>query len=79
MLSLSYTALRFASRPPCPRGKGKVFGSILVTLITLGSTIARSAEPPGEYQGVLDGAQYAIVVPPKMEWRSGHVRARLSV
>src|SRR5215831_14387820 len=71
MLSPSCTASRFATRQPCPRGKEKFFGSILVTLIMLGSTIARSAEPPGEYQGVLDGAQYAIVVPPK--WNGGLV------
>jgi hypothetical protein len=37
----------------------------------LGTTIARSAEPPGEYQGVLDGAEYEIVVPPK--WNGGLV------
>src|SRR6516164_1281775 len=53
MLSPSCTASRFATRHPCPRGKGKFFGSILVTLMMLGSTIARSAEPPGEYQGFL--------------------------
>jgi len=35
----------------------------------LGTTIARSAEPPGEYQGVLDGAEYVIVDPPK--WNGG--------
>jgi len=71
MLSPSCTASRFATRHPCPRGKGKFFGSILVTLMMLGSTIARSAEPPGEYQGVLDGAQYVIAVPP--EWNGGLV------
>ena len=42
-----------------------------MTLIMLGSTIARSAEPPGEYQGMLDGAQYVIAVPP--EWNGGLV------
>ena len=42
-----------------------------MTLIMLGSTIARSGEPPGEYQGVLDDAQYLIAVPP--EWNGGLV------
>ena len=42
-----------------------------MTLIMLGSTIARSAEPQGEYQGVLDDAQYLIAVPP--EWNGGLV------
>ena len=58
-------ANRYATRQPCARAKGRIFGSILVTLIILGTTIARSAEPPGEYHGVLDGAEYVIVVPPK--------------
>jgi len=71
MLSPSCMTSRFATRQPCPRAKGKVFGSILVTLIMFGSTIARCAEPPGEYHGVLDGAQYVIAVPPK--WNSGLV------
>jgi pimeloyl-ACP methyl ester carboxylesterase len=71
MLSPSCKASRLGTRQPCPRGKGKFFGSILVTLIMLGSTIARSAEPPGEYQGVLDDAQYLIAVPP--EWNGGLV------
>ena len=55
----------YATRPLSARAKGKTFGSILAILIILGTTIARSAEPPGEYQGVLDGAEYVIVVPPK--------------
>jgi len=61
----------YATRPLSARAKGKTFGSILAILIILGTTIARSAEPPGEYQGVLDGAEYVIVVPPK--WNGGLV------
>ena len=63
-VALRLRAALFASQ-------GKVFGSILVTLIMLGSTIARSAEPPAEYQGELDGAQYVIVVP--SQWNGGLV------
>ena len=62
---------RYATRQPCARATGKILGGILVTLIILSTTIARSAEPPGEYQGVLDGAGYVIVVPPK--WNGGLV------
>jgi len=62
---------RYATQQPCTRVKGKVFGSILLSLVILGTTTARTAEPPGEYQGVLDGARYVIVVPP--EWNGGLV------
>ena len=62
---------RYATQQPCTRVKGKVFGSILLSLVILNTTTARTAEPPGKYQGVLDGAPYVIVVPP--EWNGGLV------
>ena len=79
MLYPLFATTRYATRQPCARAKVKIFGGILVTLIILSTTIARSAEPPGEYQGVLDGAEYVIVVRPygMVVWSCSRMGIRL--
>ena len=49
----------------------KVLGSLWVMLILSGIGVADAAEPPGQDQGELDGAAYAISVPPA--WNGGLV------
>ena len=49
----------------------RIFAGIVLVAILWGGASAGAAEPPGQYQGVLDGANYRIAVP--AEWNGGLV------